>query len=130
LGGLALSIALVAGTGTQTYTYGYLPNSDLLETLTTSHGLTVSRTYEPQRDVLTHVQNQFGATTISQYDYISDEFAQRTSMTTSGTAFEPTGNPAFGYGDNAHAEMIAAQPAAMPRTAAAMGIMGSMTGPI
>ena len=67
--------AQVAGTGTQTYTYGYLPNSDLLESLTSNHGLTVTRTYEPNRDVLIQGQNQFGTNIISQYDYISDEFA-------------------------------------------------------
>lgn len=72
----------VAGTGTQTYTYGYMPNSDLLESLTSNHGLTVTRTYEPNRDVLTHGQNQFGANMISQYDYTNDELAQRTRRKT------------------------------------------------
>jgi hypothetical protein len=50
--------------------------------------LRVTRTYEPQRDVLTQVKNQFGADVLSQYDYISDELRRRTDMTPSGTAFD------------------------------------------
>ena len=87
--------AQIAGTGPQTYIYSYLPDSDLLESLITNHGLTVTRTYEPNRDVLTQVQNQFGTDTISQYDYTNDELAQRSSMTTSGTAFDPSNPPAI-----------------------------------
>lgn len=78
--------AQVAGTRRQTYTYGYLQNSDLLESLSTSQGPVVTRPYEPNRDVLTQVQNQFGANTFPQYDYMGDELARRTSVTTSGTA--------------------------------------------
>lgn len=92
------SNALVAGAGAQSYTYSYLPDSDLLQQLTTSHGLVVTRAYEPYRDILTRVNNQFGTDVISQYDYVSDELARRTSMITSGLAFElPEPNPLSAY---------------------------------
>ncbi|MCP4377198.1 MAG: hypothetical protein GY794_13615, partial [bacterium] len=44
----------------QSFSYGYLPNSNLLETLSSSHGLTVTREYEAQRNLLTQVKNAFG----------------------------------------------------------------------
>jgi hypothetical protein len=82
----------VAGTGTQTFTYSYLPDSDLIQQLSTVtlsgvEGL-VTRTYEPNRDVLTQVKNQFGADVLSQDDSISDELRRRTDMTPSGAAFD------------------------------------------
>jgi RHS repeat-associated protein len=76
----------------QTFTYSYVPDSDLLHqlsvTLSGVEGL-VTRTYEPNRDVLTQVKNQFGIDIISQYDYQNDELARREYLTTSGLAFEP-----------------------------------------
>ncbi|MCP4396037.1 MAG: hypothetical protein GY801_01825, partial [bacterium] len=68
----------------QSFSYGYLPNSNLLDTLSSSHGLTVTREYEPQRNLLTQVKNEFGPDLISQYEYTSDALGRRESMSTSG----------------------------------------------
>ncbi|MCP4379005.1 MAG: RHS repeat protein, partial [bacterium] len=59
-----------------------------METLSSSHGLTVTREYEPQRNLLTQVKNAFGPDLISQYEYTSDALGRRESMSTSGPAFE------------------------------------------
>ena len=63
----------------------YKRRSDLIPNLVES----VKGFADQERNVLTQVQNQFGTDVISQYEYTSDELAQRTSMTTSGTAFDP-----------------------------------------
>ena len=60
--------------------------------MTTPSGITTTFSYEPHRDIKTQVKNQFGPTTVSQYDYSYDALGQRTSVKNSGSAF---GSPAF-----------------------------------
>ncbi|MBI2440538.1 MAG: hypothetical protein HYV35_04115 [Lentisphaerae bacterium] len=84
--------------------YSYLPNSDLLSSYTLGN-LTVSRTYEQNRNLLTQVKNEAGGATLSQFDYLNDAGGRRTSVKHSGTAFE-TG-PAFNkYDYNSRSEVI------------------------
>ncbi len=68
--------------------YTYLPNSHLIQSVNLGSGGTTSYTYEPNRDLKTGVENHHGNELISQYDYLYDDIGRRTSMTTSGFAFE------------------------------------------
>ena len=52
------------------YTYSYLPNSDLLSGMTTAFGFRWIRAYESGRSRITSVENRFGETVISRYDYV------------------------------------------------------------
>jgi RHS repeat-associated protein len=80
----------------QTFTYGYTPNSSLLQTVT-GPVHTVTNTYEPTRNVLDIKENKAGTTSISKYDYLVNAIGQRTNVSTSGTAFPATPSWSWGY---------------------------------
>jgi RHS repeat-associated protein len=88
---------------TNTFTYSYLPNTDLLSGMSASSGFLWTRAYESGRSLITSVENSFGETVISRYNYTNDELGRRTSRADSGLAFaaQPT------YGDPATVEMPA-----------------------
>ncbi len=46
--------------------------------------------YEADRDVLAQVRSEFGGTTLSQYDYVTDAAGRRTEIARSGTAMSET----------------------------------------
>ena len=70
----------------QQFTYTYLPNSSLLQTVS-SPIHTATNTWEATRNVLASKQNKVGTDVISQYDYSVNAIGQRTALATSGTAF-------------------------------------------
>jgi hypothetical protein len=82
----------------ETFTYSYVPNSDLVSTMTGPHHKAV-RTWEPHRDVLQSIANQnlAGTTTISQYGYTVNNLGQRTHLHRSGTAFSAAHHDEVGY---------------------------------
>ncbi len=80
----------------QTFTYGYVPNSSLLQTFT-GPVHTVTNTWEPTRNVLASKQNKAGTAVISQYDYTVNAIGQRTGVNTSGTAFPALPSWLWGY---------------------------------
>ena len=87
-------------TGNQdTATYSYLPDSDLLEEMTTENGSQTTYTYEPNRNLKTQVRNSYDERTISQYDYEYDELGGRTSVANSGEAFPVAAFSRYGYSD-------------------------------
>jgi YD repeat-containing protein len=61
-----------------TYTYTYLPSSDLLSGITASSGFSWTRAYEPNRDLIVTVDNRFGTNLVSRFDYHNDALARRT----------------------------------------------------
>ena len=79
--------------------YSYLSDSDLPETLATPDGRTTTLSYEPQRDLVTRVQNQFNSVTLSQYDYEYDALARRSSAANTGAAFGSAGFNRYDYND-------------------------------
>ena len=90
-----------------TYTYGYLPGTDLISGMTASSGFLWTRAYESARSLITSVENRYGETVISRYDYTNDELGRRTSRADSGLAFA---NPAFdAYSYNGRSEVTGAQ---------------------
>ena len=92
---------------TDTATYAYAPDSDLLQQLTTTSGRCTTYAYEPQRNLKTQVQNRFNTQLISQYDYRYDSLGRRTSAANSGTAFTQAAYSAYGYNDRS--ELTSAQ---------------------
>jgi hypothetical protein len=69
----------------QTFSYQYLPNSDLIEKVTGPIH-TVTNTWEPNRDVLDTKQNKVGMSVISNYDYAMNALGQVTSADSSVNA--------------------------------------------
>jgi RHS repeat-associated protein len=84
--------------GTDTFTYGYLTNSNLVSTLTVGD-ISVNNTYETNRNLITSVENKYDTTTVSKYDYVDDAIGRRTSMAKSGTAFTQSDTISYGYND-------------------------------
>lgn len=81
---------------TDTFTYGYLLESNLVETLT-SPAHTVTNTYETSRNVLDTKKNEVGSTLVSGYDYTVNDLGQRTDLSQTGTAFATARSIAWGY---------------------------------
>jgi YD repeat-containing protein len=81
------------------FSYGYLLNSNLLETTTATSGAlhTVTNLWESDRDVLDLKQNKVGATMISSYDYSTNALGQRTAVVTGGSAFPNAPTWLWGY---------------------------------
>ena len=107
------AVTATVQTVTQCFDYGYLLNSDMLATMMSSDGLTVTRTYDPVMPHITGVHNGFtGGRTISQYDYTYDALGRRTAIANSGEAFTFTNAndlAAFNlYGYNGRSEVTSA----------------------
>ncbi len=75
------------GANAKVFQYGYLPGSDLIETVTHPNGVVATKAYETQRDLVDYVENKHGETVISKYDYVNDVLGRRTDRTDSGTVF-------------------------------------------
>jgi RHS repeat-associated protein len=88
-----------ANSQSDSITYGYLPNSELLETLTHPNSQLTTYAYEPNRNLKTSVRNDYNSSTISQYDYIYDEIGRRTSVANTGSAFAQAAFSAYNYND-------------------------------
>jgi RHS repeat-associated protein len=81
--------------------YSYLENSSLIAGYTSPNGFEATKSYEPNRNLITEVKNQFDNTTISQYNYANDEIGRRTQRI--DTMANTTTNT-FGY--NNRSELI------------------------
>ena len=85
--------------GSDTFTFGYLANSNLISGITYPATITVANSFESHRNLITSVENKYDTTTISKYDYTNDELGRRTAMGKSGTAFSQSDSIAYGYDD-------------------------------
>lgn len=90
--------------GTDTFTYGYRPATNLLDSLTAPQH-SVRYTYEPNRDLMIRIDNQVSGNSFSTYAYSYDALGRRRDRSQSGTAFPQTNADTFGY--NARSEVTA-----------------------
>ncbi len=91
--------------GEGTFTWSYLPGSDLKSSLAYPNGLTASWQYDAKGQFL-QVKNAFPTNVISQYDYTYDAAGRRIQIGRSGSAMSETRTDAYGY--NARSELISA----------------------
>jgi YD repeat-containing protein len=94
-----------------TFTYGYEPNSGNLLAGVLGPVHTVANTYEAHRNVLTNKENSITATNavISHFAYTTNNIGQRTTLTTSGSAFATA--PVYAWDYNGRGELIEANDA-------------------
>jgi RHS repeat-associated protein len=90
-----------------TFVYSYLAGSDLISGMVASSGHAWTRSYEPARSLIAAVENRFGNTVVSRFDYKNDEIGRRTAIARSGAAFEMPVQDAYGY--NARSEVTSAR---------------------
>jgi RHS repeat-associated protein len=88
-------------------TYVYVPNSHLLQSMTTDSGLATTYAYEPHRNLRTRIRNEHSGSVISQYDYVYDSLGRRTSVQNSGAAFAQAAFNLYGY--NNRSELTGSQ---------------------
>ena len=81
--------------------YSYLPGSDLIQQLSVNGQLLTTKSYEPNRDLITSVVNTFGGNPVSRFDYVNDVLGRRTQRTDGGSVLN-----VFGY--NARSELTSA----------------------
>jgi RHS repeat-associated protein len=85
-----------------TFRYGYLAGSDLTDSvLETNTAIGATRSFEPNRNLLTQILNTSGTNRISQFDYANDAVGRRTQRVDSSSL---TNN--FGY--NSRSELVEA----------------------
>ena len=93
--------------GTNTFSYSYLPGSSLVSGMTANTGHAWERIYEPNRDLITSVHNRYGDRTISRFDYVNDEIGRRIARVDSGEAFSDAAFERYFYNDRS--ELTGAQ---------------------
>ena len=81
---------------TNTFEYSYLPGASLVSGMTSSTGHAWTRSYEPQRHLITAVTNSFNGNFIFAFDYANDEIGRRTARLDSQPAGVAITN-VFGY---------------------------------
>ncbi len=86
------------------FSYAYLPGTNLLEQLTLPSNMTLTQSYEPQRDLLTGMLYKRGSTAVAQRSYTYDALGRPLTRTTSRNG--QTVNDAFGY--NTRSELTTA----------------------
>jgi RHS repeat-associated protein len=89
-----LTSSVSTNTCSRAFQYAYLPNSDLVQSLSVSgdNPFSVSRTFEANRDNLTSVQTSWGSTVVANFSYVTNALGQRQSRSASGQAFSDYGN--------------------------------------
>ncbi|MCK6483573.1 MAG: hypothetical protein HUU22_14725 [Phycisphaerae bacterium] len=80
--------------------YGFAADSDLVSQIAykSDSSTTVASTIpssDSTRDLITSIENKWGATSVSKYEYTNDALGRRTSVTVSGSAFNTTGTTGF-----------------------------------
>ena len=89
--------------GSDTFTYAYENNSNLLASLTGPQH-TTAYTYEPNRNVMTILDNQVSGSSLAKYAYSYDALGRRDDRSQSGSAIS-TSTDDFSY--NSRSEVIA-----------------------
>jgi len=95
---------------TNNWQYSHLQNSDLISGVSNSmpFALCSLRSYEPNRNLLTSIQNLSGTNLISQFDYTNDEIGRRTQrIDQSGAGIPACVTNSFSY--NTRSELTSAE---------------------
>ena len=88
----------VSGLMADVFTYSYLPGSDLISGLTeTNAGITLTHSYEANRNLITQVRNMAGTNVISQFDYVNDAVGRRTQRVDMYEAYQQAIANSFSY---------------------------------
>jgi RHS repeat-associated protein len=85
----------------ETFTYSYLPNSNLISGISYPNNISVTKSYESNRDLVTSIENSVTSvpSVVSKYDYLNDVLGRRMSVGKSGAAFTLADTIAYGYND-------------------------------
>lgn len=93
--------------GSDVFTYGYLANSNLIESLSMPNNINITNSFEPQRNLATSVANKYGDAIVSQYAYSCDVLGRKQDVVHAGTAFAQSNFNKWLYNDRS--ELVDAQ---------------------
>ena len=102
--GRIASAGFVYGGAHKLFTYSYLPGTHLLQSLTKPNNMSLTLSYETQRDLLTGMSYKRGNTDVASRTYTYDAAGRPITRNTSGNG--ATVNDSFGY--NNRSELTAA----------------------
>jgi hypothetical protein len=98
------SVSSVHSVVTNTFTYAFLPGTDLISGYTSSAGFASLREYESDRNLITAITNAWNSAVVSSFDYTNDPLGRRTKRIDYFNSLLSTN--LFGY--NASSEVIEA----------------------
>ena len=93
--GRIATAGFVHGGSEKQFSYEYLPGTHLLQKLTKPNGMSLTQSYEPQRDLLTGMAYHRGSTLVAQRAYTYDTLGRPLSRSTARNG--QTVNDTFGY---------------------------------
>ena len=93
--GRIASAGFLHGGEAKNFGYTYLAGTNLLQVLTKPNGMSLTQSYEPQRDLLTGMSYHRGSTLVAQRSYTYDTLGRPLSRTTARNG--QTVNDSFGY---------------------------------
>ncbi|HEU5078918.1 MAG TPA: RHS repeat-associated core domain-containing protein [Opitutaceae bacterium] len=105
-------------------TYTYVPNSNLIFTVSDSSGAwNQTRNYEPQRNLLSSIETKYGSTTLAKFAYVNDVLGRRTNRTDTGSIFSSYKNGGLytEWGYNNRSEVTSSQTTFANTTTAVLG---------
>lgn len=89
------SAGFLHGGAEKQFSYEYLPGTHLLQKLTKPNGMSLTQSYEPQRDLLTGMAYHRGSTLVAQRTYTYDSLGRPLNRSTARSG--QTVNDTFGY---------------------------------
>ena len=103
--GRIVTAGFMHGGSEKQFSYGYLPGSNLLQTLTMPCNMTLTQSYETQRNLLIGMAYHRGSTLVTQRTYSYDTLGRPLTRNTARNG--QTVNDTFAH--NSHSELVAAQ---------------------
>ncbi|MBR3924263.1 MAG: RHS repeat protein, partial [Kiritimatiellae bacterium] len=94
--------------GTNTFTYSYLPGTDIVDGYTCGN-FSRKIEFEPLRNLVAAVTNSYANRVISAFDYTNDAAGRRIAISRSGEAFGDLSGATDSYGYNSRNEVISAR---------------------
>ena len=94
--------------GTNTFSYSYLPGTDIVDGYTCGN-FSRKIEFEPLRNLVAAVTNSYANRVISAFDYTNDAAGRRTAISRSGEAFGDLSGATDSYGYNSRNEVISAR---------------------
>ena len=94
--------------GTNTFTYSYLPGTDIVDGYTCGN-FSRKIEFEPLRNLVAAVTNSYAKRVISAFDYTNDAAGRRIAISRSGEAFGDLSGATDSYGYNSRNEVISAR---------------------
>jgi len=90
------------------FAYVYVPGTPYINSVSNTHGLVRTNTYEPLRNLIATVENVHSNMVVARFDYDNDIIGRRSEITYTGSAFSSLSGSIDHYGYNDRSEVVSA----------------------